>query len=115
MRAAEEISLDGCPNLLSKEVKDWLKIWGVRVCPSSAYYPQLNGRAELVVKRLIRLIHGKTESKDTVNTGNLAKALLKYGNTPLRDLNRSLAQLALYRDLSGGMPVARKRYTVDLN
>ena len=47
---AEEISLDGGPNLLSKEVKDWLKSWGVKIRPSSAYYPQSIGRAKAAVK-----------------------------------------------------------------
>ena len=53
---AEEISLDGGPNLSSKEVKDWLKSWGVKIRPSSAYYPQSNGRAEAAVKTLKRLL-----------------------------------------------------------
>ena len=39
----EEISLDGGPNLSSKEIKDWLENWGVTIRPSSAYYPQSNG------------------------------------------------------------------------
>ena len=112
---AEEISLDGGPNLSFKEVKDWLKSWGVKIRPSSAYYPQSNGRAEVAVKTLKRLLQGNTGSKGTINTDNVAKALLQYRNTPLRDVNKSPAQLALGRDLRDGIPVARERYKVDLN
>ena len=53
---AEEISPDGCPNLSSKEVKTLLKSWGTSIRGSSAYYPQSNGRAEVGVKSLKRLL-----------------------------------------------------------
>ena len=52
----EEISLDGGPNLDSKECLDFLRKWGVERRLSSAYYPQSNGRAEAAVKTSKRLI-----------------------------------------------------------
>ena len=64
----EEISLDGGPNLASNEVKSWLKKWGVSIRLSSAYYPQSNGRAEVAVKSIKRLINGNIENKGSINT-----------------------------------------------
>ena len=60
---AEEISLDGASNLQSTEMKDWLKSWGVKVRLSSAHYHQSNGRAEVGVKSMKRLLRGNTGRK----------------------------------------------------
>ena len=62
-----------------------------------------------------RLLRGNTGSKGTINTDNVAKALLQHRDTPVRDVNKSPAQLALGRDLTDGIPVARERCKVDLN
>ena len=111
----EEISLDGGPNLSSKEIKDWLENWGVTIRPSSAYYPQSNGRAEAAVKTLKRLLQRNTGSRGSTDTDSIAKALLQHRNTPLRDVGRSPAQLALGRDLRDTIPLPKERYKVDLN
>ena len=89
---AEEISLDGGPNLSSKEIKDWLKNWGATIWPSSEYYPQSNGRAEAAVKRLRRLLQGNTVSRGSINIDSIAKPLLQHRNTPLRDVGKSTVQ-----------------------
>ena len=47
---SEEVSSDGGPQFKSKEFEDFLMTWGVKWRPSSAYYPQSNGRVELGVK-----------------------------------------------------------------
>ena len=109
----EEISLDGGPNLASNEVKSWLKQWGVSIRLSSAYYPQSNGRAEVAVKSIKRLINGNTGNKGSINTDQIAQALLQHRDTPLRDVNLSPAQLALGRELRDTMPLPRNRYKVD--
>ena len=109
----EEISLDGGPNLVSNEVKNWLKKWGVTIRLSSAYYPQSNGRAEAAVKSIKRLINGNTGNRGSINTDQIAQALLQHRNTPLRDINLSPAQLALGRELRDTMPLPRNRYKVD--
>ena len=49
---AEQILLDGGPNLSSHETTTWINNWGVKIRPSSTYYPQSNGRAEAGVKSL---------------------------------------------------------------
>ena len=111
--AAEEISLDGGPNLNSKELRNWLTSWSVCYRLSSAYYPQSNGRAEAAVKSLKRLLQNNTGRNGSINTDDVARALLQYRNTPLRDINLSPAELALGRPLRDGIPLQRIRYRVN--
>ena len=80
----EEISLDGGPNVDSNEITKWLKHWNVNVIKSSAHYPQSNGRAEAGVKSMKRLLKGNTGKRGSLNTDEVAQALLQYRNTPLR-------------------------------
>ena len=54
-----------------------------------------------------------SKNKGSINTDQLAQALLQYRNTPLRDVNLSPAQLALGRELRDTMPLPRNRYKVD--
>ena len=110
---AEEISLDGASNLQSTEIKDWLKSWGVRVRLSSAHYHQSNGRAEVGVKSMKRLLRGNTGRKGAIDTDKVAQALLQYRNTPLRGINKSPAELALGRSLRETVPLRRQRYKID--
>ena len=111
----EEVSLDGGPNVASNEISNWLEDWGVSVRRSSAYYPQSNGRAEAAVKSLKRLLMGNTGRNGSINTDQVAKALLQYRNTPLRGIDRSPAELALGRKLKDSIPLPRARYEVDPN
>ena len=111
----EEVSLDGGPNLASKEISDWLDNWGVNWRRSSAYYPQSNGRAEAAVKSLKRLLMGNTGRSGSIDTDNVAKALMQYRNTPLRGIDRSPAELALGRNLKDAVPLPRARYAVNEN
>ena len=108
----EKISLNGGPNLDSHEMKQWLKKWGVEVRQSSAYYAQSNGRAEAGVKSLKRTLSGHTGAHGTINTDAVAQALLQYRNTPLRDINKSPAQLALGRQLRDTVPLPQHRYKI---
>ena len=110
----EEVSLDGAPNLASKEIGDWLCDWGVRWRKSSAYYPQSNGRAEAAVKSLKRLLMGNTGQKGSINTDEVAAALLQYRNTPLRGVDKSPAELALGRTLKDTIPLPSARYAVNV-
>jgi hypothetical protein len=111
----EEMSLDGAPNLKSVEIKEWLTSWNVNVRLSSAYYAQSNGRAEAGVKSMKRLLRGNQGRKGTLNTDELAAALLQYRNTPLREVNKSPAQLALGREMRDTIPLPRERYRVNKN
>ena len=109
----EEISLDGASNLQSTETKDWLEQWGVSIRKSSAYYPQSNGRAEAGAKFLKRLLADNTGPKGSIKTDNVARALLQYRNTPLRDIGKSPAELALGRELRDTLPIPAERYKIN--
>ena len=52
----EEISTDGGPEFAAQEFKDFLVRWGVHHRMSSAYFAQSNGRAEVAVKTMKRLV-----------------------------------------------------------
>ena len=103
----EEISLDGGPNLDSKELLQFLKQWGVRRRLSSAYYPQSNGRAEAAVKTSKRIIMENVGDDDKI-----ARALLAYRNTPLKGSDTSPAQLMLGRNIREFVPAPPSGYRV---
>lgn len=111
----EEISLDGAPNYSSLEMKEWLKSWGVEVRSSSAYFPQSNGRAEAGVKSMKRLLMGNLGPKGSIDNDRVAKALMQYRNTPLRDGGASPAQLAIGRHIRDTLPLPQQRYRIDPN
>ena len=109
----EEISLDGAPNFSSIEIKRWLESWGVKIRASSAYFPQSNGRAEAGVKSMKRLLAGNLGPKGSIDNDKVARALLQYRNTPLRDGGASPAQLTLARHIRDTIPLPQQRYKVD--
>ena len=73
----------------------------------------MNGRAEAGVKSLKRMMKGNIGPKGSLHTDNIAKALLQYRNTPLRDINKSPAELALGRELRDTLPLPQKRYEIN--
>ena len=79
---------------------------------SSAHYHQSNGRAEVGVKSMKRLLRGNTGRKGAIDTDKVAQALLQYRNTPLRGINKSPAELALGRSLRDTVPLPRQRYKI---
>ncbi|KAK4313454.1 hypothetical protein Pmani_015211 [Petrolisthes manimaculis] len=92
--APEELSMDGGTNLVSEEMKVFLRKWGVKTRVSSAYYPQSNGRAEAAVKSAKRVLRGNIGADGNLDTDKATLALMQYHNMPLRDINKSPAQLA---------------------
>ena len=112
--APQELSSDGGPNLASKGFQDFLRRWGVVWRVSTAYYPQSNGRAEAAVKTAKRLIQANTGRCGDLNTDAVTQALLMYRNTPIRDVGRSPAQLALGRQLRDGIPLPKHRYRLNI-
>ena len=108
----EELSLDGGPNLMFKDFSNFLQQWGVSRRLSSAYYPQSNGRAELAVNTMKRLIRGNTGKGGNINTNEIDQALLQYRNTPMKGLHKSPAQLLLGRKLRDCIPQPESGYKV---
>ena len=102
--ASEIFISDGEPPFLSKAFSEFLKNWGVTPRPSSARYPQSNGRAELGVKTAKRTIEENTAPNGSLNTDKVCQALLQYRNTPLQGLGLSPSQLLFHRKLRDCMP-----------
>ena len=86
-----EISVDGGTSLVSYDMREFFRRWGVEIRQSSAHYPQSNGRAEVAVKTAKRILREKLGSNGTLATERVVLALLQYHNTPLRDGGKSLA------------------------
>ena len=57
-----------------------------------------------------RLLQGNLGRRGSLNTDEVAAALLQYRNTPLREVNKSPAQLALGREMRDTIPLPRERY-----
>ena len=107
---SEEISSDGGPQFKSKDFQDFLAVWGVKWRPSSASYPQSNGRAELGVKTAKRIIHNNVSADGSLNNDSAARAILEYRNTPLPDLKLSPAQILFHRQLRDSVPTHPSHY-----
>ncbi|XP_064098618.1 uncharacterized protein LOC135209762 [Macrobrachium nipponense] len=110
--APEQILTDGGMNLASKEMVAFFRRWGVKVCLSSAQYPQSNGRAEAAVKSAKRLLRENTSKGGALESDKTALAILQYLHTPLREINKSPSQLATGRQLRDGVPTARRHLAV---
>jgi hypothetical protein len=66
---------------------------------SSAYHPQSNGRAEVAVKAVKRLMRTNVSSAGTLDTDCFLKAMLQFRNTPDPDCGISPAQIVFGRHL----------------
>ena len=104
----EEISTDGGPEFVALESKDFYRRWGVEHRLSSAYHSQSNGRAEVAVKSIKRLLEDNVGPSGDLNTDKVVCALLQYRNTPDRDCHLSPAQILFGRSLRDGVPQLRK-------
>lgn len=104
----KELSTDGSMNLVSKEIMDFFKHWGVKIQMSSAHYPQLNGRAE-AAKRMLRLNNSCSVLTPTTSQSSQSQ----YLNMPLRGVDKSPTQFATGHHLRDSVPTARINYKVD--
>jgi len=100
----EELSSDGGPEFIASETEDFLKRWGVSHRLSSAYYPQSNGRAEVAVKLVKRLLEDNVGEDGSLNTDRFVRALLQQRNTPDRDCELSPAEVLFGRRLRDSLP-----------
>ena len=65
------------------------------------------------MKSLKRLPADNTGAQGSIDTDDVARALLQYRNTPLRDIDKSPAELALGRELRDTLPLPTERYKVN--
>ena len=94
-----EIASDGGPEFVAHKTEEFLINWGVDHRLSSAYHPQSNGRAEVAVKTVKRLLKTNTGRDGSLNNDNFLRALLQLRNTPDPDCHLSPAQVMFGRPL----------------
>ena len=102
--ASEELASDGGLGYTAASTQTFLKLWGCKHRLSSAYFPHSNLRAEQGVKLAKQLIRDNTDKSGSLDNDKFARAILNYRNTPLRDINRSPAQIVTGRQLRDHMP-----------
>ena len=101
----EELSSDGGPEYIAKDFEDFLKTWGIKHRQSSAYNSQSNGRAEVTVKAMKRLLRDNIDHHGKLNTDAVTRAMLQLRNTPETDSGLSPAQVLLGRTLRDSLPL----------
>ena len=101
----EQLSSDGGPEYTSKAFQEFMRTWGVKHRLSSAYNPQSNGRAEVTVKSMKRLLRDNIDGNGKLNTDAVTRAILQIRNTPEGDSGLSPAQILLGRTLRDTLPL----------
>ena len=89
----KEQSSDGGPPFQSQEYVQFLSNWGIHRCLSSAYYAQIDGRAEVAVKTAKRILLDNTDSAGCLDYDQTARTFLMHRNTPIHDLGLSPAMM----------------------
>lgn len=82
----EEVSTDIGPPFGSHEFETFLKYWNVSHSLFSVGYVHSNRRADAGVKTVKRLLTTNISPLGSLDTDNVAKALLLYRNTPAPDM-----------------------------
>ena len=95
----EEISSDGGPEFTAGHTEDFLRLWGVKHRLSSVGFPQSNGRAEVAVKTVKRLLRSNTGPTGSLDHDRFMRAMLQLRNTPDPDCNLSPAEIIFGRAL----------------
>ena len=67
------------------------------------------------MKTAKRILMDNTGPGGSLNTDKVSMALLQYLNNPLRDINKSPAQLATGRQLRDGVPALKQHYRVNIH
>ena len=101
----EELSSDGGPEFTAEETKMLLKRWDIIHRLSAAYNPVSNGRAEVGVKTMKRLLEGCIRSDGSLDTDAVVAGLLQYRNTPDPSTGLSPANILFGRNLRDRIPI----------
>ena len=94
-----QLASDGGPEFSADRTRQFLDRWGVAHRKSSAYHPQSNGRAEVAVKTVKRLLRLNTCPNGSLNNDKFLRAMLQLRNTPDPDCKLSPAQVMFGRPL----------------
>ena len=100
-----EVSSDGEGPFTADETKDFYERWGIDFQLSSAYHPSSNGRAELGVKSMKRLLQGNIGPDGTLDTDKFLRAILTHRNTPDQLSRKSPSEVIFGRKLRDTLPV----------
>ena len=73
----DEVSTDGGPEFTTFATQQFFTTWGVKHRVSSAYFPQLNGRAKVAVKVAKRLLMSNISPSGDLNNDSFLQALLQ--------------------------------------
>ena len=95
----KQLSSDGGPEFAAGITAEFLKTWGVTHRISSAYHAQSNGRAEVAVKSVKRLMRSNLGPAGTLNTDCFVRAMLQLRNTPDPDCRISPAEIVFGKPL----------------
>ena len=93
------LSSDGGPEFDATATKEFLSLWGVHHRESSAYNPQSNGRAEVAVKKVKRLLETCVGPNGSLNNDKFMRGMLQLRNTPDPECKLSPAQVLFGRPL----------------
>ena len=100
----EEISTDGGPEFSANATQQFLQKWGVRHRISSAYHAKSNGRAEVAVKTVKRLMRSNVGASGSLSTDKFLRAMLQLRNTPDPDCGVSPAEIVFGKTLRDNLP-----------
>ena len=103
--APDELSSDGGPEFTAADTEAFLKQWGVHHRISSAHDPQANGRAEVGVKSMKRLLSGNVGPDGSLDTDAVISGLLQYRNTPDSSTGMSPAMILFGRSIRDRIPI----------
>ena len=95
----EVITSDGSPEFVTYEVLSFLKRWGVKQRLSSACYPRVFTRAEFGIESIKRLLRNNTATSGSLDCDGFSRAILRYRNTPCRDIGVSPSNILFGRNL----------------
>ena len=100
-----EMSTDGGPQYKAGDFADFFRTWGVSQRMSSAYFAQSNGRAEVAVKSVKRMLRDNMGTDGTLDTDAVMRGLLLMRNQPDRDTGMSPAMVVMGRPLRDSLPL----------
>ena len=100
-----EFNIDGGPEFIAKETQDFLRRWGVSYRLSSAYNPRSNGRAEVALKSMKRLLPENVSPSGEIDSDGYIRAVLQVRNTPGPQNGISTSELVFGRPWREVLPV----------
>ena len=102
---AEDLTSDGGPEFTAGEVECFLDRWNVHHRISAAYNSEGNGRAEVCVKAMKRLLDDNVNADGSLDSDAVVAALLQYRNTPDPSTGMSPAMILFGRRLRDKVPI----------